>query len=385
MLASNFLNIQNLFLFEEMEKLVANETVNQAQVDSLKGVHPITKTNNNLLVRIGFFFLGVFLISSIIGFMTLFVAISGGADAFAIISLLMALCCIFASETLFTKNYFAYGLDDASVLAIPLFLAIGFGIATEEVHLVLFMLFAGSLFGAIRYVNVPATFFAVFFLVGFLGFTLVNDSTLSSSLLPFVMLFLGLGLYALQWKLKSKTEFFIYQNVLLTVEVLSLLLIYASMNYYVVRELSIELMNRNDGKEIPLAFLFYGMTFLIPLLYIYFGLKCKNRIVFWMGLLTIGLAFATIRYYHALMPIEYAFLLAGTVLFVVVYFSINKLKGKTSGLTFQEDTQLHPVAFDLVKTILINANAPTVVPVKSESPMTFGGGGFSGGGSGGNY
>ena len=387
MLTNNFTAIQNHFLLEEMEQLVANGTVSEEQLQMMKQNHPATKTNNNILVRIGFFLLGVFLISSVVGFLSLFVAISGGAEGFALISLLMAVGCVMATEILFSKNYFAYGLDDASVLGIPLFLAITVGIFSEEEHAVLLVLFLGALYGAVRYVNVPATFFAILFMVSFVGFTVVHDKILPSSVLPFVMFGLGLGLFFLQWKLKSKTPFFIYKNIGLTVEILSLLLLYASMNYYVVRELSEELLEITiaKGADVPFALLFWMLTFLMPLAYLFFGVKYKNRIFIWCGLGLLGLAFATFRYYHAVLSIEYACLLGGSILFVLVYISIQKLKDKSSGLTFKEDVQLQPVAFDLVKTILINANANIAVPTKPESPMPFGGGGFSGGGSGDNY
>jgi hypothetical protein len=85
------------------------------------------------------------------------------------------------------------------------------------------------------------------------------------------------------------------------------------------------------------------------------------------------------------LPIEYALLLGGSILFAMVYFSIKKVQNNTVGITFKEDKSLNPMAFDLVKAILINANVHSEITTTNESPMEFGGGGFSGGGSSGNF
>ena len=68
-----------------------------------------------------------------------------------------------------------------------------------------------------------------------------------------------------------------------------------------------------------------------------------------------------------------------------VYFSIKKVQNNTVGITFKEDKSLNPMAFDLVKAILINANVTTTTITTNESPMDFGGGGFSGGGADGSF
>ena len=75
----------------------------------------------------------------------------------------------------------------------------------------------------------------------------------------------------------------------------------------------------------------------------------------------------------------------GVLLFGIVYFCIHKLKNKVDGITFKEDKSLNPMAFDVVKAILINANVNVNSPTSEQSPMEFGGGGFSGGGSGGDF
>ena len=387
MLASNFNNIQNHFLLEEMEKLVAQDFITKKQLTELKMSRVSTKTNSNFLIRFGFFLLGNFLISSVLGFVALFLSVLNDQNVIAFCFLLAAIGSIVATELLYDKNYFAYGFDDSFILSITLFFCVASGIFTESVIFVLFILVLISSFCSIRYVHVPSIFFSLIGLIGLMGYIVTEEKIIPSFYLPVLMFIVAIGLYFLQRQLSQNIKYFIYTNVLLTIKIFSLILGYAALNYFVVRELSAVLLGLEllPSQEIPLAPLFYFATFAIPLFYVFFGLKNKNRIFFWIGCLTFALGFATIRYYHAIVPIEIAFILGGSILFAIVYLSIRKIRNNRSGITFNEDKNLNPMAFDVVKAILINANVTTTTTVANESPMDFGGGGFSGGGGGGSF
>lgn len=387
MLASNFINIQNHFLLEEMEKLEAQDFVSKQQLNELKVSTISTKTNSNFLIRIGFFLLGNFLISSVLGFVALFLSVLNDQNVIAICFLFAAIGSIVATELLYDKNYFAYGFDDSFILSITLFFCVALGLFTESVIVVLFIFVLFSSCCAIRYVHVPSMALSLIGLIGLIGYLVTEEKIIPSFYLPVMMFLISVGLFFLQRQLSQNTKYFIYTNVFLTIKIFSLILGYAASNYFVVRELSAVLLGLElaPNEEIPLATLFYIATFSIPVLYIFFGLKDKDRIFFWIGCLTFALGFATIRYYHAILPIEVAFILAGIILFAIVYVSIRKIRNNTSGITFNEDKNLNPMAFDVVKAILINANVNTTTITANESPMEFGGGGFSGGGGGGSF
>ena len=387
MLVSNFNNIQNHFLLEEMEKLEAQDFVTKEQFNELKVSTISTKTNSNFLIRIGFFLLGNFLISSVLGFVALFLSVLNDQNVIAICFMLAAIGSIVATEVLYDKNYFAYGFDDSFILSITLFFCVSVGFFTESVIFVLFILVLIASCCAVRYVHVPSILFSLIGLVGLIGYTVTEEKIIPSFYLPVLMFLIAFGLFFLQRQLSQNIKYFIYTNVFLTIKIFSLILGYAALNYFDVRELSAGLLGLEllPNEEIPLAPLFYFATFAIPIVYIFFGLKNKDRIFFWIGCLTFALGFATIRYYHAILPIEVAFILGGSVLFAIVYVSIRKIRNNTSGITFNEDKNLNPMAFDVVKAILINANVNTTTITANESPMEFGGGGFSGGGGGGSF
>ena len=387
MFASNFTNIQNHFLLEELEKLEAQDFVSEEQFNKIKKKTISTKTNSNILIRIAFFMLGNFLISSILGFCALFLTMLVSQNAIGFCFFLAFVVCVAATEFFYKNNYFAYGFDDSIILSITLFFCVSIGFFTENVSAVLFVLVLISTLCSVRYVHVPSTFFGLFGLIGLVGYLVTEEKILPSYLLPVLMFLLAIGLYFLQHQLSKKTQNFIYTNSFITIKIFSLVLGYAALNYYVVRELSAVLLGMNllPNEEIPLAPLFYFATFALPIFYIFYGLKSKDRIFFWIGLLSLALGFATIRYYYAILPIEVALLLGGSLLFAVVYFSIRKTRKNTVGITFNEDKNLNPMAFDVIKTILVNANVHTTITTTTESPMEFGGGGFSGGGADGSF
>lgn len=387
MLASNFIHIQNHFLLEEVEKLEALDFVSKDQCNEIKQTTKDTKTNSTILVRIGFFLLGNFLISSVLGFFALFINAFDHQNTFAFWFLLAAIGSVVVSEFIYKKNYFAYGFDDSFILSISLFLCISLGIFTESVLVVLFVFVLISGFCTLRYVHVPSAFFTLVGLIGLTGYLVTQEKILPSYYLPVLIFLVAIGLYFFQLKLSKKISNFIYTNVFLTIKIFSLVIGYAALNYYVVRELSAVLLGLQilPNEEIPLAALFYFATFGLPLFYIFYGLKNRDRSFFWIGLLTLALGFATIRYYHSFLLIEYALLLGGSLLFVAVYFSIKKIRDNTIGINFSEDKNLNPMAFEAVKHLLVNANVNNAIPSANESPMAFGGGEYSGGGAGGSF
>lgn len=387
MIASNYDKIQNHFLIEEVEKLVAMEIVPKAQLDQISQNTVTTKTNSNILIRFAFFLLGNIVLSSIFGvFALLFVAVES-QEVFGFLAFLAAIGCVLAAEYFYNQNYFAFGFDDSIILSISLCASVCVGIFTESIPAVVFASLIVTSFCSVRYVHVPSTFFALVSLIGYTGYLVVEEEVIPSSFLPILLFVIAVGLYFFQNQISKNAAYFLYKNVLETIKIFSLVLGYASLNYFVVRELSEILLGFyfEPNREIPLGSLFYFATFAIPVLYIYLGLKQKDRTFFWIGLLSLALGFATIRYYYSILPIEIALLLGGTVLFVITYFSIRTIRDKTTGITFNEDKNLNPMAFEIVKNILVNANMHATITTNQESPMEFGGGGFSGGGSGGNF
>ncbi|OHT43539.1 hypothetical protein [Flavobacterium tructae] len=380
--------LDDLILIEEAASLYSAGFIDKNQKDRIKSELTAFRMQNNILVRLGFFLLGSFLYLSICGAISL-LGLSGEQFFFSICCYIFALVGFVGAELLANLKYYRHGLDDAFVLGSILNLGIAVAITTEgyELIIAIFVAFKSFLLYR-RYLNLPALLVFCVASVAVLFFGLLELGEIGKMILPFVTLLFSAGFYFFTKKnIQKLTETYHY-NGLLFANSFCLILFYLSCNYLVVRELSVTLMDNPiaEGKDIPFAFFFYAFTLIVPFVYLVQALKTKDRILLWISFLAIGFSIYTIRFYHSVLPIEIALTLGGIVLFAIAYFSIKKLKDKESGLTFKPDRLNSSNPFLNMETLIV-ASAFGVKPEAKpeDSPMDFGGGGFSGGGSEGTF
>ncbi len=165
------------------------------------------------------------------------------------------------------------------------------------------------------------------------------------------------------------------------VELLALVTFYASGNYWVVQQAGAALF---ELEQVPIGWFFWAFTFLVPVAYIVWGLRRKNRVLLDIGLGCVAAAVFSFRYYHHVMPLAWAAVIGGAVLFAVAYFAIRYLRKNATTYTYEEDSEtslLQEIEQRLVEQGIGGQNAPATA-IKRES---FGGGQFGGGGSGGEF
>ena len=382
MQAYNKTELENYFLAEEAKKLYLKKFLSKEQLQNISAQLVQLKSNANIFFRIGFFFLGSFLISTIISAfgLILFPLIS---EDFEFIFFFYAIVAYIGLEVLVNMKFFRHGLDDAFVLTSQISFSIGIGILTEAILPVLITMLVLGVFFAIRFINTISALLAFIGLVGIFFNLIVEHDVMPKFYLSFVGLILAILVYFFIVHLSKNQNYYPYFKTFDTIRIASLLLGYLSMNYLVVRELSESLMNLEitNKSDVPLAFVFYGLTFLIPLLYFFLGIKWKDKLVLYSGLLTLAFGFYSIRHYYYFFPIEYVMVISGILLFGLAYLIIQKLKNKTEGVTFQPDRDSDTSLFLNAQAVLSLANATTPAPTQT-NPMEFGGGGFSGGGAG---
>jgi len=373
----------NTFFIDGAEALqdggfITKEQFNEAQVKT-----PILKTQRNLLVRIGFFFLGTLLYSSIVGVISLltFSIFELAHFEWAIYS--YALVGLVGSELLTQNNYFGYGLDDAFVLGFLAMICIAIGVNTESFTAGFAAMAVFGVLCSLRYVNAISALIGLIGMTGFCCCLSFDLEIVPKFYLPFMGFFLAIVTYVFYHKMHDKREAYFYQYPMQIVQVFSLILGYASVNYFVVRELSVDLMNIvvTTDNDIPFAWIFYILTFAIPIVYLGYSLQVKSREMLLIGALALGCSIMTIRHYYSVMPPEIALILAGIILFVLAYFLIRKLRHKESGITFERDRHSDQNSLMYAQAIIVNSQISVNGVEDDSGEMPFGGGGFSGGGS----
>jgi hypothetical protein len=378
--------LDNYFLVAEAKSLYSFKFIDKSQLAEIHNALLRLRTNDNILVRIAFFLLGSLLYSSIAGaFSVVFIEdVNGNSDR--VLLFFYAIVGLIGSEFFAKNNFFRHGLDDAFILGFQLCFCLAVGIITDSVLLGLVAMIFVSAFCCVRYLH---TLSILVFCLGILSvcFNLsVEQEFLNTVYLPFIGLLIAVILYFLSKRIIDFQGWYYYHEIAMLMKLFSLLLGYFSMNYMVVRELSQSIMyfTVTPENDIPFAFLFYGFTFIIPVFYIVFSLFKKDRFFLWVGLFTFGYSIFTIRFYYSLLPIEYAMFLGGIVIFIVSYLGIKYWKNKTEGITFIPDRSSDSKLLRNAQMLIITTQSKIDIPV-SEDKVTFGGGGFSGGGAGESY
>jgi hypothetical protein len=375
--------LEQYFLIAEAKALYAAKFITKEQLSNTTKALLLVKTNGNLLIRVAFFLLGSLLYSSIAGAFAVMILSNNSENVLNGLLFFYAIVGLMGSELLAHNQYFRHGLDDAFILGFQLCFCIAIGAATQTTLGGLIAMIVVGAFCAIRYLH---TLSVLVFCIGILSvlFNLcVEEGLVDTVFLPFIGFFMALSFYFLATKILQLKRLYFYEEIATLMKLFSLVLGYFSMNYMVVRELSQNLMNLEItvGKDIPFAFLFYGFTFLIPVFYMIFGIYKKQRLFLWVGLFALGYSIFTIRYYYSLMPIEYALLIGGIVLFGISFLGIQFWKNKTEGITFQPDRSSDSKLLRNAQMLIITSQTQIDIPV-SQDNMPFGGGGFSGGGAG---
>lgn len=379
--------LNNLALIEEANSLQAGGFISKEQNTIIRKNSSGFKRHDNILVRLGFFLLGAFLYVSLCGAFSL-IGIDGGQTFWKICFYIFTIIGFVGSNILANQKYYGHGLDDAFNLGTLLNLGIAIGITTEGYEIVIaFFIAIAAFLIYIRYIHLPSALIFCLAASAVLFYGMFEFGAIGKSILPFVAMLFSAGFYFFTKKtMNNLSENYYYKGILLA-NSFCLVLFYLSCNYLVVRELSVMLLGNEilPGKDIPFAILFYVFTAIVPIIYLVQALKRKDRIMLWISFLAIAFSIYTIRFYYSVLPIEVALTLGGLVLFAIAYFSIKKLKDREIGLTFKPDRINNSNAFLNAEMLIVASQFGLKPEAVNESPMEYGGGGFSGGGSGGSY
>jgi hypothetical protein len=383
--------LDNLALVEEANSLEAGGFISKEQKILIKKELPAFKRQSNLLVRLGFFLLGAFLYLSVCGVIAL-MGLTGSTSErtfFNICCYLFAIIGFAGAEFFGQQKYYGHGLDDAFILGALLNVGFAIAITTEGYELnIAFFVAVASFIMYRRYLHLLSLLVFCVAASAVLFYGMFEFGAVGQMILPFVTMLVAAVFYFFTKRIITNLKQSYYYKGLLLANSFCLILFYLSCDYLVVRELSVELLGKEilPGHDIPFAFFFYAFTFIVPVVYLVQSLKTKDRLLLWISFLAIVFSIYTIRYYYSVLPIEVALTLGGLVLFVIAYFSIKKLKDNEGGLTFKPDRTNNSNAILNAEALIVASTFGMKPEAKTpDSPMDYGGGGFSGGGSEGTF
>lgn len=341
----------------------------------------------NLMIRLLLFISSLIALSGITGLLILLFG-DVGENALSILSIIYGVAsCIFLENVFIrSSHHYKSGVNEAL-----LYHSIGFVIAgvggltdfnTTSITVTCIVVFG---FSALRYLDLISTTAALCALAYLVFFEMYEFGGVAQQIIPFAFIILFTPLYFYFRNLKQRKDSDLWTNCIIVAESFSLLIIYAAGNYFVVRELSVNLMDLElgQGEDIPLAFVFYFLTVTIPLAYLYFGIKHRDIVLLRVSLVAIAFSVFTFKYYYSTGHHEITFTVSGALLLLIALALFRYLKTPKQGYTRENILKekwasMNPEAFIMSQTL--GGNEVTV-----DDSFKGGGGGFGGGGASGDY
>lgn len=387
-LAYNTEKLDNILIQDEATAAMEKGLITKEEQQAIATAHAAGLYAPNIFIRIG-----LFIITAISGLLAvgfgLLMMLDAGKSTLAGASFMAAVVFYTAGELfIHHKNHYKSGVDTALLwltggMLIVFYIAADFPGYNNLIALYV-MVIAGWM--AVRFADVPMAVVAYLAFIYFIFYTVFNNFAGAKLVMPFLIALISFGVYFVSRRMAQRELLRHYINCFSILEITSLLTLYFSLNYFVVREVSNEMLGLylKPGQGIPFGWLFWIFTVLLPVVYITTGLRKKDRILIGSGLLLVAVAVYTIRYYHSILPLETAMVLAGGFLCLLAWGVMRYLHPPKHGFTAKEDDEkgaiekLHLESLVITQTMGHTEQAPV-------EPKGFGGGSGIGGGASGGY
>jgi hypothetical protein len=329
--------LQNLLVVKECKRWLKAGVITPEQAGAIVSAHPIGFYHPNLIIRLLLFVAALIALSGVTGILSLMVADSG-EYVIKYLVLLYGLGSFVFFGQFFIKNskHYKSGVTEAILYHSILFTLGGLGWILE-MKIFPFTVCCIIVFGfaAIRYLDLISTACAFGSLAYLVFYTFYESGETVQKIIPLAFLVLFTPFYFWIRRLRMQESYATWETVLLVTEALTLLVIYAAGNYMVVRELSIELMGLEltEGQDIPLAFIFYALTAIIPVIYLYAGIKKRDIVLIRVSLLVLAYTVFTFKYYFSTGHHEITFTVGGAIMLIVSVALMRFLKEPKNGFT----------------------------------------------------
>lgn len=386
MIAYNQLWLHNLLIRKEAEQAFRLNYITRVELDHITTKYSVLFFSPNLFIRIGLFMLTLVILFFSSGLIALlfFNSFEEGVGAIAIFFGMLVYGAL--EYMVQVKNHFRSGVEEALlwISAGAIFGGISYTIHAGSLANCL-IVFVISLYGSLRFGDWLMSVVLYLSLIGIAFFTCFNLGPSAKAFAPFFVLAISIVVYQMINRIKPMKICLPYSNCKSAIAISALIGSYFSVNYFVVRELTVALFEVQlaDNASIPLGWLFWVFTVTIPILYILRGIQKKDLILIRVGLVLVFAIILTVRYYYSIVNTEIIMTIGGMNLIGISYFLTKYLKVPRYGFTKQE--QMSGAEEDSSHAeSLLQAETLTKASI-SPDVFKFGGGSFGGGGASGQY
>ncbi|MDB5202200.1 MAG: hypothetical protein JWQ27_1609 [Ferruginibacter sp.] len=368
--------LRNLAVNLEAKSALEKQLITEQERVAIGQQYPVGFYMPHYFIRLGLFFLTLLVICFLVALLGFFV-FDLNESSLKTLAFVTALAAYISLEWVVkTKLHYASGIDDGLMWAAIFAFVIGgwavFDLTDYNIALLAFFVCG---FFALRFVDILVSLMAWAALASFFYFTLIKMGM--ADLIPFILMGYAAVSYFLlrKFNIDRLSNYYYIPGKLL--EYFSLFLFYASGNYFVVRELQ-QLISTDKTPIFLYGNIFWALTFIVPLFYIFFGIRRRNRLFIHCGVLLIAAIVFTWRQYHYLMPLEICLTISGAILIAACWSLFHYLKLPKHGFSSRSAAGLPATDNDALIV------SETFQPQEEITPR-FGGGSFGGGGTTGSY
>jgi len=376
--------LKNLLLLNLIAK--ERELFSGDEFAKIKEKYPVGFYTPDFFIRVGLCVLTVVISTSTAGFFSLLFESIVGYGWLIFLGILNYIALHLVVKK---KLHYRSGVDDALLWISFGFLAAAFAWASTVKQMDLNLAFSGyifflSLYLTLRFSDMIMSLVSYLACVGILFFAWQKMGSLGISTMPFVlMLFSGLIYWLVVSNLNNSKTLF-YASSMIVLQVISLTTLYASGNYYMVKEL-VDMLNKTTNESIPFRWIFWIWTIILPVGYIYWGLLRKDVISLRVGLIVCIAAALTIRNYYHHMPLELVLISSGASILALAWYLTKYLKKPKHGFTYEDlsnDTLMDQLK---IESLIISESSSGIGTPPTDTGTQMGGGKFGGGGASGGF
>lgn len=384
MIAYNSKTLDNLEVTEAAEQALHKQCISEEEFQQIKKAYPVDLYSPNPYVRIGLFILTVSATFFGLGFFALLV-LGAGESAAGVMTLFAAGGMYGMIEYMVhTRKHHKSGVDTAlmwmsgATFIIAAFIITDTHIAPLDISIVVWVV---ATFFVLRFADVLMTVIAFLAFLSVLFFMFMHAGKV---IIPFMVMGVSLAVYLAAVKLEKIHTYRHYRSCLNMLQITALVTLYLGGNYFVVREVSNEMfdLDLKPGQDIPGGLIFWIFTIILPPLYMFMGVRKKDRILIRTGLFLVAGIIYTVRTYHSVAPIEVAMTFGGLILIAAAYGVTKLLTPSRKGFTAEKTDDDAEDALQLEALVVAQTFSH---PAGPQDTFDFGGGSASGGGASGNY
>ncbi len=371
--------VHRLTVLRESRQWMEHQFIRKEQFEKIQEEFKSRLYHPNFLIRLVLFVATALGLIGVGGLAVLMVK-GVGIDALRILAVIYGVASFIALEYwLINRDHYKSGVTEAVMFQGCLCIL---GAVIDESELA-FRVLAFLVFGyaAFRYLDWISTLLSVGFFAAALFSLLMKFGNTGQALIPFLFMLIFGVCYGVIPGIKRRGWALPWMNNLRLVEVTSLVVVYLSGNYYIVRELSIEVsgMPLQAGEDIPFAYFFYVYTALVPVMFVISGIRKHNPTLIRVGALCAILSVLTFKYYFSIAPPEITLTVAGALVMLLAASLLHFLRVMRQGIT-RENILGEKWAGASVEGFLISQTMGGH-EAKPNNRFEGGGGSFGGGGA----